>query len=117
VLVVGNALENLVGIDLGTTFSVIAQFHADGTAATVPNAEGEPLTPSAVYLDIASNSAVVGRAACEAAETEADKVAMFIKRDMGKPFYSRPVCGRRLRPETLSAIVLRKLKQDAEKRL
>lgn len=115
--VVGNALENLVGIDLGTTFSVIAQFNADGTATTIPNAEGEPLTPSAVYLDIASNTAVVGRAACEAAETEADKVANFVKRDMGKPYYSRPVCGRRMRPETLSAIVLRKLKQDAEKRI
>lgn len=115
--VVGKATENLVGIDLGTTFSVIAQFHPDGTATTIPNAEGEPLTPSAVYLDLAANAAVVGRAACEAAETEADNVAMFVKRDMGKPFYSRTVCGRRMRPETLSAIILRKLKQDAEKRI
>ncbi|MCL6502756.1 MAG: Hsp70 family protein [Pirellulales bacterium] len=114
---VDSATGNLVGIDLGTTFSVIAQFQQDGSARTIANLDGEPLTPSAVYLDLSTNTALVGRAACEAATAEADKVAMFVKRDMGKPFYSQLVCGRRMRPETLSAIILRKLKQDAEKRI
>ena len=43
--------RNLVGIDLGTTISVIAHVEPHGAVTTLPNAEGEPLTTSAVYID------------------------------------------------------------------
>ena len=107
--------HNLVGIDLGTTFSVIAHLDAKGKPATLPNKDGDPLTPSAVYLDGAS--AIVGKAAREAAAVDASRVALCIKRDMGGVRYSHAVDGRVFRPETLSAIVLRKLKQDAERHI
>ncbi len=107
--------HNLVGIDLGTTFSVIAHLDAKGKAITLPNKDGEPLTASAVYLD--GNAAVVGKAAREAAAVDAGRVALYVKRDMGGMRYSQPVDGRVFRPETLSAIILRKLKQDAERHI
>ncbi len=106
---------HIVGIDLGTTMSVIAHLDANGGASAIPNSEGEPLTPSAVYLD--GVHAVVGKAAKAAAALHPDKVAMYIKRYMGKAQYDRPVDGRMFCPETLSAIILRKLKQDAERRI
>ncbi|HVA47925.1 MAG TPA: Hsp70 family protein [Pirellulales bacterium] len=107
--------HNLVGIDLGTTFSVIAHLDAKGKAVTLSNKDGDPLTPSAVYLN--GNSAVVGKAAREAAAVDAARVALWVKRDMGGVRYSHPVDGRVFRPETLSAVILRKLKQDAERHI
>ncbi len=107
--------ENLVGIDLGTTYSVIAHFDAHGHVKTIPNRTGEPRTPSVVYLN--GNSARVGEAAKKMAGVESDRVAMFVKRDMGQRHYCAPIDGRNMRPETLSAIILRKLKIDAEKRI
>ena len=107
--------DNLVGIDLGTTYSVIARLDEKGTPVTIPNRNGDPLTPSAVYLD--GKTARVGKTARMAATHDPDKVALFVKREMGAAKYSRPVDGHRLRPETPSAIVLRKLKQDAERRI
>lgn len=107
--------ENLVGIDLGTTVSVIAQLRPDGTTRTIDNNDGDPLTPSVVYLD--GNSALVGEAAKAGAAIDSSQAAMFVKRDMGNSSYCRSVAGRQFRPETLSAIILRKLKQDAERRI
>jgi molecular chaperone DnaK len=107
--------ENLVGIDLGTTVSVIAQLKPDGSTHTIDNSDGNPLTPSVVYLD--GNTALVGESAKSAAAIDSSRAAMFIKRDMGGSSYCRTVGGRQFRPETLSAIILRKLKQDAEKRI
>src|SRR5947207_3699473 len=106
---------NLVGIDLGTTFSAIATLDERGSAVTLPNREGEMLTPSAVYID--NESAVVGGAALDVSLEQPDKVATLIKRRMGYPSYGRLVSGREFRPETLSAIILRKLVQDAELRI
>ncbi len=106
---------NLVGIDLGTTFSAIATLDDRGRAITLPNREGEMLTPSAVLID--ENSAVVGGAALDVSLEQPDKVATLIKRRMGYPTYGRPIAGREFRPETLSAIILRKLVQDTELRI
>jgi len=107
--------KNLVGIDLGTTFSVIAQLDSKANSVTIPNKDGDPLTASAVYLD--GDTAIVGNAAKQAAAVDSSNVALFVKRDMGQAAYSRRVGGRLFRPETLSAIILRKLKQDAERRI
>jgi molecular chaperone DnaK len=102
----------LVGIDLGTTFSALSTLDKHGLPVTVPNRDGEMLTPSAVLLD--EGGAVVGQPALDVALEQPDRVATLIKRRMGYASYGRPVSGRDLRPETLSAIVLRKLVQDAE---
>ena len=107
--------ESLVGIDLGTTVSVIARLDSSGAAVTIPNNIGDALTPSVVYLD--GSTALVGRTAKDATLGDSSKAAMFIKRDMGSAPHCRTVNGRRFRPETLSAIILRKLKQDAEKHI
>ncbi len=105
----------LVGIDLGTTFCAIATLDDRGQAVTLPNIEGEMLTPSAVLID--DQSAVVGQAARDVALEQPDRVAMFIKRFMGHPAFGQQVAGRDFRPETLAAIILRKLVKDAERRI
>ena len=105
----------LVGIDLGTTFSAIATLDDHGQAVTLPNRDGEMLTPSAVLIE--DGSAVVGQAARDVALDMPDRVAMLIKRSMGQQKFEHPVSGRDFCPETLSAIILRKLVQDAELRI
>ncbi len=107
---------NLVGIDLGTTFSAIATLDDHGQPVTIPNRDNEMLTPSAVLL-LDDGTAVVGQAALDVALEQPDRVATLIKRRMGEPTLGRPVSGREYRPETLSAIILRKLVQDAELRI
>jgi molecular chaperone DnaK len=106
---------SVVGIDLGTTFSAIAALDERGRPTTVPNRDGELLTPSAIL--IADGEAVVGQPALDVSLEQPDRVATLVKRQMGMPNFGRPVAGRQFRPETLSAIILRKLIQDAETRL
>ncbi len=105
-----------VGIDLGTTFSAIATLDDQGQPVTLPNRDGELLTPSAVLL-LDDGTAVVGQPALDVALEQPDRVATLVKRRMGQPTVGRPVAGREHRPETLSAIILRKLVQDAELRI
>ena len=106
----------IVGIDLGTTFCAVAHLDDRGRPVTIPNREGEVLTPSAVYLT-GAGEAVVGQPALDVALEQPDKVATLVKRQMGRAEYGRPVAGRTFRPETLSAVILRKLIQDAEQHL
>jgi molecular chaperone DnaK len=106
----------VVGIDLGTTFSAIATLDDRGQPVTLPNRDGEMLTPSAVLIDD-DGGAVVGQSALDVALERPDRVASLIKRRMGHPDLGHDVAGRAFRPETLSAIILRKLVQDAEHRL
>jgi molecular chaperone DnaK len=110
-----HAPGKLVGIDLGTTFSAIATIDDRGQAITLPNRDGEMLTPSAILLE--DGQAVVGQAARDVALEQPDRVATLVKRYMGHSVYGHPVAGRQFRPETLSAIILRKLVQDAELRI
>ncbi|MBC7821397.1 MAG: Hsp70 family protein [Planctomycetaceae bacterium] len=104
--------ERAVGIDLGTTFSAVAFLDDDGRPVTVRNAEGDLITPSVVFLD--KSGCIVGKEAVNAAEFEPQRVARFMKRDMGESVFSKTVRGERLPPEVLQAAVLRKLRQDAE---
>lgn len=107
--------KKLVGIDLGTTFCAIATLDERGQPTTLPNRDGEMLTPSAIYLD--GTTAVVGEAALDVSLEQPDHVATVVKRRIGHAEYGRTVDGREFRPETLSAIILKKLVQDAETRL
>ncbi|MGC4087629.1 MAG: Hsp70 family protein [Polyangiaceae bacterium] len=100
-----------IGIDLGTTYSLVAVLR-DGEPRVLPNALGEALTPSAVHVDDAGN-VVVGAAARARAVTDPTRTALSFKRDMGTDRVYQ--LGKRpFRPEELSALVLRQLKQDAE---
>src|SRR5947209_20267973 len=108
------AAGKLVGIDLGTTFSAIATLDDHGQAVTLPNRDGEMLTPSAVLID--NGSVVIGQAARDVSLEQPDKVATLVKRFMGQTAFGRPVNGRQFRPQTLSALILRKLVLDAEHR-
>jgi molecular chaperone DnaK len=105
----------VVGIDLGTTFSVISHLDAQGRPVTIANSDGDLTTASVVFLDKAGY--VIGKEAVKAAEFEPDRVAPYPKRDMGSELYHREVRAAYYRPEVLQAMILRKLKQDAEVRL
>src|SRR3954469_1800517 len=106
----------LVGIDLGTTFSAIATLDDRGQPTTLPNRDGEMLTPSAILL-LDDGTAVVGQSALDVALEQPARAPTLVKRRMGHPSLGRPIAGRDFRPETLSAIILRKLVQDAEARI
>jgi len=104
-----------VGIDLGTTYSAIAYVDPTGHVEVIPNSEGQLTTRSAVFFE--GESIIVGDEAAKAALLEPEKGAECFKRDMGRSRYGSKVCGKYMRPEVLSAIVLKKLKQDAEQRI
>lgn len=106
-------LMSLIGIDLGTTFCAVATLDDRGRPVTLPNRDGEILTPSAVYF-AADGGAVVGQPALDLALEQPERVATLIKRRMGHPDLGRKVADRLHRPETLSAVMLRKLANDAE---
>ena len=106
-----------VGIDLGTTFCAVAHIDAYGKPQIVPNLESERITPSVILFD--GSNAVVGTVAKQNAVAEPDKIVDFVKREMGKSKaqFSRAFGGKVYSAEELSAIILRKLKGDAEKYL
>lgn len=106
----------IVGIDLGTTFSAIAYLDEHGKPITIPNGDGELTTPSAVLFD-ASGEVVVGREARRVALSEPDRVAEDVKRYMGDPTFPKSFDGKKLSPPAISALILKKLKQDAERRI
>ncbi len=105
----------MLGIDLGTTFCAVATLDEHGKPITIPNRDGDILTPSAVY--ISDDTIVVGQAALDVAQEFPGDVAMLFKRRMGYADFGRPVHGRSFRPETLSALLLKKLARDATERL
>lgn len=104
-----------VGIDLGTTYSVVAYLDPQGRPTSIANANGDLLTPSVVLFD--DSGTVVGKEAMLAASLEPDKVAECVKRDMGSKHYHKKINGEFLPPEVISSYILRRLKSDAERRL
>lgn len=101
----------IVGIDLGTTNSLVAYFTPDG-AKIIPNRLGKNLTPSAVSVDEEGN-VYVGETAKERMSLYPNTVAMTFKRSMGTD-REYVLSGRKFKPEELSSFVLRSLKEDAE---
>jgi molecular chaperone DnaK len=103
-----------VGIDLGTTFSAVAHIDAYGKPQIIPNAESERITPSVILFD--GDTVVVGTVAKHSAVAEPEKIVDFVKREMGKPKeqFSREFDGKVYSAEELSALILKKLKRDAE---
>ncbi len=101
----------IVGIDLGTTNSLIAYFGEDG-AKIIPNRLGKHLTPSVVSVD-GDGNVYVGETARERMSLYPDSVAQAFKRSMGTE-REYILSGKHYRPEELSSLVLRALKEDAE---
>jgi molecular chaperone HscC len=101
----------IVGIDLGTTYSLVARLGDEGPVV-LPNALGAKLTPSAVSV-LDTGEIVVGEAARARAVTHPDRSAVVWKRDMGTDRRVR-VGESELSPQELSALVLRSLRADAE---
>jgi len=104
--------ERTVGIDLGTTLSKLACVDKSGRPVLVPNAEGELLTPSVVVFT--KTGVLVGRDARREALANPGRAVLNVKRQMGNPKWRFKVDGETYTPEAISALILRKVKQDAE---
>ncbi|WP_431825420.1 Hsp70 family protein [Burkholderia sp. F1] len=104
-------MSHIVGIDLGTTNSLIAVWRED-RAELIPNALGDVLTPSCVSVD-ADGSMLVGRPALERRSKHPERTAASFKRYMGTE-RKLHLADRFFRPEELSSLVLKSLKADAE---
>lgn len=106
-----------VGIDLGTTFSAIAHIDAYGKPQIIPNAESERISPSVILFD--GQHAIVGSMAKQNAVAEPEKIVDFVKREMGKSKaqFHREFGTKVFSAEELSALIIKKLKNDAEKYL
>jgi molecular chaperone HscC len=101
----------IIGIDLGTTYSVAAYMTPDGPSI-IPNALGESLTPSVVGID-QTGELLVGSAAKEFQVIHPDRCASVFKRYMGSD-WSTKLVGRTFTATELSSLVLRSMKQDCE---
>src|SRR3954469_6628164 len=104
-----------VGIDLGTTNSAVARRNAFGRPEVIANRDGNAITPSVVYFG--TDPPAVGEEAKEWARLGNAEVASFFKPHMGSPHYRLRFHGRDYDAADLSALVLRRLKEDAESRL
>lgn len=105
-----------VGIDLGTTFSSVAQLNSSGVPIPVKNHEGQVTTPSIVLLG-ENGHVTVGPSPEQIGQADPRWVIQSIKREMGSPSFAVTYQGRQLSPEFISALILKKLKVDAEKQL
>src|SRR5437660_462859 len=105
-------MSRAVGIDLGTTNSVVAVLEG-GEPAVVPNAEGSRTTPSVVGFS-KTGEILVGEVAKRQAITNPDRTIRSIKRQMGRKDWSIEIDGKKWTPQEISAQILAKLKRDAE---
>src|SRR5262249_14083394 len=110
-----DAMATFVGIDLGTTNSVVAYRNAYGRPEVIPNREGANVTPSVVYFGV--DPPAVGQEAKEWARLGNDEIASFFKPHMGNPLFKLRFPGRDSDATDLSALVLKRLKDDAEAKL
>jgi len=106
-----------VGIDLGTTFCAIAHIDAYGKPQIIPNSENERITPSVILFD--EGGVIVGSIAKQNAVAHPERIVDFVKREIGKSKeeFHREFDGKVYSAEELSAIIIKKLKNDAEKYL
>jgi molecular chaperone DnaK len=101
-----------VGIDLGTTYSAVAHLGADGNPAVIPDETGNPLVPS--VISFAADPPVVGAAAKSEQAAGETEVAATFKRHMGDPGFLLSFAGNDFDPTDLSALLLAKLRTQAE---
>ena len=104
-------MSKVIGIDLGTTNSCVAVMEG-GEAVVIPNAEGNRTTPSVVAFS-KTGERMVGQVAKRQAITNPERTIASIKRHMGAD-YKVNIDGKAYTPQEISAIILQKLKSDAE---
>lgn len=104
-------MSKIIGIDLGTTNSCVAVMEG-GDAVVIPNAEGNRTTPSVVAFS-KDGERMVGQVAKRQAITNPDRTVSSIKREMGSD-YKVSIDGKKYTPQEISAMILQKLKADAE---
>ena len=105
-------MAKAVGIDLGTTNSVVSVLEA-GEPVVIPNSEGSRTTPSVVAFSKAGE-VLVGEVAKRQAITNPDRTFRSVKRHMGTTWRSEDIDGKQYSPQEISARTLMKLKRDAE---
>src|ERR687889_1453031 len=105
-------MAKAVGIDLGTTNSVVATLEG-GEPTVIPNAEGARTTPSVVALS-KTGEVLVGEVAKRQAVTNPDRTVRSVKRHMGEGSWRFRADGKEFSPQQISAFILQKLKRDAE---
>lgn len=109
--------EIIAGIDLGTTYSCIAVVNEHGIPVVLKNREGKPTTASVVLFESPENI-IVGDDAKNAQKNSPEKIVAFAKRKMGQSdFPPWEMDGVEYRPENVSALILKKVIQDAEEAL
>ena len=109
-------MANIVGIDLGTTFSALAVLNAIGRPEIIPNCEGERLTPSAIFFDEDNPGVIrVGIEAVNSRYLNAQRSVRWIKRHMGQTDYFKEIDGKKWTAVELSGLILKKLRQDCSK--
>lgn len=101
------------GIDLGTTNSAIAYIDEHGKSQVIPNSDNERITPSVVLFE--DSEVIVGKIAKNSAVASPDRVIQFVKRHMGEEGWVKSFGGKDYTPETISALILKRIVQDAEK--
>ena len=104
-------MSKIIGIDLGTTNSCVSVMEG-GEATVIPNAEGHRTTPSVVAFS-KTGERMVGQVAKRQAVTNPDRTISSIKREMGSD-YKVEIDGKKFTPQEISAMILQKLKADAE---
>ena len=104
-------MSKIIGIDLGTTNSCVSVMEG-GEAVVIPNAEGNRTTPSVVAFS-KDGERMVGQVAKRQAITNPDRTVISIKREMGSD-YKVDIDGKKYTPQEISAMILQKLKADAE---
>ena len=110
-------MAKVVGIDLGTTFSAIAHVNEHAQPEIIPNEESDRLTPSVIMFE--DDLVTVGKVAKQNAVATPKQIVEFVKRDIGKSKeeFFREFDDKEYSAEELSALILQKLKQDAEEHL
>ncbi len=107
-------MSRIYGIDLGTTYSCIAYIDDMDNPKVIENTDGQSTTPSVVFFE--GDNVVVGEQAKNNARLSADRVVEAIKRQMGTD-YKVLIDDKEYRPEEISALILKKVVQDAEQQV
>lgn len=105
-----------IGIDLGTTYSCVSWLNDNGALEVIKNSEGSNTTPSIVYFESDTN-VVVGEQARAGALFSPENVIERVKSLMGDKDYTIDMFGQAYSPSSISSLILRKLKKDAEEAL
>ncbi len=106
-------MKEIFGIDLGTTNSCIATIGEDGLPIVIKNLDDEFTTPSVVYYDEETDDCYVGKEAKSSMVGAPEQTIAFIKREMSNPNYRREINGKNVSPVEVSALVVKKIVDDA----